>query len=81
MDLGKKSVFAFSREVEDNTVLCLFNLTKRESEVDVSAMFDGTETVLLHGQGAGTLDMEDCPIELNGEVTLQPWEFWIVSRG
>lgn len=81
LDLGKKSVFAFSRETEDNTVLCLFNLTKRESVVDVSAMFEGTETVLLHGQGADTLDIEDRPIELNGEVTLQPWEFWIVSRG
>ena len=44
-------------------------------------MFEGTETVLLHGQGADTLDIEDRPIELNGEVTLQPWEFWIVSRG
>lgn len=82
VDLGENSVLAFTREVDGNIVKCLFNLYKKETTVDVSAMFDGTETVLLHGQGADALDMEDYEIaqdHLDGEVTLQPWEFWIIS--
>lgn len=83
-DTGKKSIFAFTREADGNSVTCLFNLTKREMTIDATNLFDGTETVLLHGQGAEVLDMEDYPISedgLTGEVTLQPWEFWIVSGG
>lgn len=82
MDLGENSVLAFTREVDGNMVKCLFNLYKKETTVDVSLLFNGTETVLLHGQGADVLDMKDHPITeetLNGEVTLNPWEFWIVS--
>lgn len=81
LDAGKRSVLAFTRQVEGNRVICLFNLTKRESVVDVSGLFEGTETVLLHGQGAEVLEMEDYPVSrdaLDGEVTLQPWEFWIL---
>ena len=80
LDMGKKAVFAFSRQVEGNSVLCVFNLTKRESPVDFTGIFDGTETILLHGQGAEVLEMEDCQLTLSGEVTLQPWEFWIISK-
>ena len=82
VDLGENSVLAFTREVDGNMVKCLFNLYKKETTVDVSLLFNGTETVLLHGQGANVLDMEDHSItayNLDGEVTLQPWEFWIVS--
>lgn len=81
-DLDNKNVLAFSREKDGNVVTCLFNLSKREQEVNVAELFDGSETVLLHGQGADELDMEDHAIGgdgLNGDVTLQPWEFWIVS--
>lgn len=63
-------------------VKCLINLCKRPLTVDVTGMFDGTETVLLYGRGADILDLQNEPIadtELNGEVTLNPWEFWIVS--
>ena len=83
VDMGKRSVLAFTREVEGSKVICLFNLTKRENTVDVSGLFTGTETVLLHGVGADVLDMEDYPVskaELSGEVTLRPWEFWIVAE-
>lgn len=82
VDLGENSVLAFTREVNGNIVKCLFNLYKKETTVDASAMFDGSETVLLHGQGADVLDMEDYGIvkdNLDGEVSLQPWEFWIIS--
>lgn len=82
-DLGSGSAFAFYREKDGNVVKCLFNLSKRELTVDVTEMFDETETVLLHGQGAEILEMEDYAITedaLDGEVTLQPWEFWIVTE-
>lgn len=81
-EMGKKTVFAFTREVEGSRITCLFNLVKRENTVDMKDLFSGEETVLLHGRGAEVLDMEDYPISedgLTGEVTLQPWEFWIVS--
>lgn len=81
VDLGESSVLAFTRKVDGNTVKCLFNLYKKESTVDVSLLFNGIETVLLHGQGANVLNMTDHSItedRLDGEVTLQPWEFWIV---
>lgn len=83
IDVDNVNVFAFTRQVEGSTVTCLFNLTKRETTVDVSAVFSGEETVLLYGQGAEVLNMEDYPISedaLEGEITLQPWEFWIVSK-
>ena len=80
LDLGKKAVFAFSRQVEGNHVICLFNLTKRESQVDLTGVLDGTETVLLYGQGGEVLEMEDYGMDVSGEVTLQPWEFWILTR-
>ena len=83
-DLGNSNVLAFSREKDGNTVKCLFNLSKREQTVDVTEMFDGTETVLLYGQGKETLKTDDCAITeepLEGEITMKPWEFWIVSKG
>ncbi len=77
--LDKRSILAYTRQVEGNKVICLLNLTKREMTVDVTALFDGAKTVLLHGQGADLLEMEDQPLALTGEVTLQPREFWAVS--
>ena len=82
-EINRKSVIAFTREVEGNTVKCLFNLSGEAITVDASQVFDGGETVLLHGQGAALLDMEDQPLSytgLAGWITLQPWEFWITNQ-
>lgn len=82
-DLGNSNVLAFSREKDGNTVKCLFNLSKREQTVDVTELFDGTETVLLYGQGKETLKTDDYAItedNLESEITMKPWEFWIVSK-
>lgn len=82
-DIDNKNVFAFYREKDGNVVKCLFNLSKREQTIDVTEVFDETETVLLYGQGGETLKMEDYAItedNLDGEITLKPWEFWIVSK-
>ncbi len=82
VDLGTDTVLAFTREVDGSSITCIFHLYKKESTVTLSALFDGTETVLLHGQGADVLDFADHSVSvemLGGEVTLQPWEFWIIS--
>lgn len=84
INLGNMEAFAFTREKDGNTVTCLLNLSKRENSVDLTGLFEGHDTVLLHGQGAGMLELEDQPLldaDLNGARTLQPWEFWIVSGG
>ena len=78
-DLGNRNVLAFTRQVAGNRVTCLFNLTKRETEVDVTGLFADGQTLLLHGQADQVLEMEDTPVTLDGTVTLQPWEFWIAA--
>lgn len=82
-DLDNKNILAFYREKDGNIVKCLFNLSKREQTINVADVFDETETVLLHGQGAEPVNMEDHAItdeNLGGEITLKPWEFFIVSK-
>ena len=82
-DLGNKNVLAFSREKDGDTVLCLYNFSKKEQTVDLSAFLDRSETVLLCGQGGEVWNTEAHPVAdeaLNGEVTLQPWTYWILTR-
>lgn len=79
-----KNILTFYRQKDGNLIKCIFNLSKKEQILDVTDIVDGTETVLLHGQGSEVLEMEDYPVtedELSGEVTLDPWEFWILSEG
>lgn len=82
-DIDSRNVIAFSREKDGNRIKGIFNLSKREQTLDLSAVVDGTGTVLLHGQGTGRADMAEHSVgaeELGGEVTLKPWEFWILSE-
>ena len=82
-DLGNKNVFAFYREKDGNHVECIYNLSKREQTVDVSEIIQGTETVLLHGQGSEVIETEDVSVKENGpegEVVIGPWEFWVLSE-
>ena len=82
-DLGNNNIIAFSRVKYGSKVVCLFNLSKREQTVDITGLFDGCDTVFLYGQGADTLVLEDSAVEnagLSGELTLQPWEFWVVGN-
>ncbi len=83
VDLGNACVFAFIRSIEGSTVKCLMNLSKENATVDVSPLLNGSETVLLHGHGADLLEKNPHALsddELTGEVTLQPWEFWIIAE-
>jgi len=82
-DLDNKNILAFYREKDGNVVKCIYNLSKREQTINVADVFDETETVLLHGQGAEPVNMEDHAIteeNLGGEITLNPWEFYIVLK-
>jgi len=83
IDLGNKSVLAFSREKDGDTVICLYNLSKREQPAVLPELLDGGETVLLYGQGAETLTLDGRAVDagaLEGQITLQPWEFWVIAR-
>ncbi len=82
-DLDNKNILAFYREKDGNVVKCIYNLSKREQTINVADVFDETETVLLHGQGAEPVNMEDHAIteeNLGGEITMKPWEFYIVLK-
>lgn len=82
-DLDNKNVLAFSREKDGDTVLCLYNLSKREQTVDLSSFLDQSETVLLSGQGGDKWSADEHPVTdeaLKGEVTLEPWSYWILTR-
>lgn len=80
---GCPTVLSFQREVEGNTVICVFNLVKRETHLNMAAILDGTETLLLHGYGADVLEMADTAVPeelLTKDYVCQPWEFWIFRK-
>lgn len=82
IDAGNKSVLAFSREQDGDKVVCLFNLSKKEQPAQLPALFGSGAQVLVYGQGAQTLKLESYPAageKLEGERTLQPWEFWVIA--
>ena len=80
---GCPTVLSFSREVAGNTIVCVFNLVKRETHLNMGAIVDGTETILLHGYGEDILEMEDTSVPedlLTKDYVCQPWEFWILRK-
>jgi 1,4-alpha-glucan branching enzyme len=91
-DFDNRNVFAFVREKDGNVVKCLFNLSKREQTIELSDFVEENDTVLLHGLGNAdtetavnveaileTQDHAASEENLTGEITLQPWEFWIIA--
>jgi glycosidase len=93
LDAGNKNIFAYRRVADGEEVICLFNLSKREqSDVDLSGILSGNETVLLSGTGAaftgsqkssdgtGAATTPAEAAELPGSThTFAPWEFYIIS--
>lgn len=82
-DVESKYILAFCRQKDGNTVKCIFNVTKREHELDVSQIIDGSETVLLHGAAGQQTDMQQHLVgddNLSGTISLKPWEFYILSE-
>lgn len=82
-EIDNENVLAFYREKDENMVKCLFNLSENKQIVDVTELFDGTETVLLHGQNGEVSEWGDFDISkmgLSGKITIEPWEFLIVMK-
>ena len=82
VDTGSKSVLAYTRAKDGNTVTCVLNLSASEREVELGELGAGS-TQLLHGIGAGEPETEDVELGaegLGGAVKLQPWEYYILSE-
>lgn len=81
-EIENKNVLGYCRSVEENTITCLINFSEEEQAVDVSNLLEEREVVLLHGVGGQTPQYEEIPIEemnLSGEITLQPWEYFVLK--
>ena len=79
LDLGNRNIFAYRRQLGDDSVVCIFNLSKTVIEnIDLTGA--GIETgseVLLTGKN-GLWSVPDEEILLPG--SLNPWEFYILSE-
>lgn len=83
INTGSKSVLAYTRTKDGNTVACVLNLSASEREAALGDLGAGG-TQLLHGVGAGVPETEDVSLGgegLGGTVTLQPWEYYIIRLG
>lgn len=83
-DIGDNNnyIFTFAREKDGNRIKAIFNLNRKEREVDLSEWLTGEETVLMHGVGAD-MNMDEHPVSDDGltvSATLAPWEFYIVRE-
>lgn len=81
-ELENKNVLGYYRSVEGNTITCLINFSEEEQVVDISNLLEKSEIVLLHGVGGQTPQYEEMSMEgmnLSGEVTLQPWEYFVLK--
>jgi len=80
VDLGSKSVFAYRRKGEDESLLCVFNLSDKPQDIDLSkAGITDKMDVLRNGKKGETVLKED-----QGSVavisSLEPWEFYIIKE-
>lgn len=69
IECGNADVVAFSREVESNKVVCLFNLSAAEQNVAFDAAFEGYADALT-GEA----------VALENEFTMTPWEYRILVK-
>lgn len=75
-------VLTFAREKDGNRIKAVFNCSGKEREADLSSLFTGNETVLMHGI-EDKVNWEEYPIAddgLGSTMTLAPWEFYIVKE-
>ncbi len=73
-----KNILAFKRTNGDDSIICIYNLYKNEiSDVDLSSIIDGTETVLYSGAEGEYHEGGDNPA---GETVLAPWSFYILTK-
>lgn len=70
-----KNILTYKRTKGDNTVVCVFNLSKRVQEADLSEVITGSESVLLHGTGEEYETTAKTPTK---QASLEPWEFYLM---
>ena len=77
--LDSKNLVAFRRTAGDNTVTCLFNLSRNEyADVDLSEAVSGNGTVVLSGKEGSWSPDGTVP---DTTYTFAPWEFMIIVEG
>ncbi|MBP5198676.1 MAG: hypothetical protein J6033_06440 [Lachnospiraceae bacterium] len=82
-DSGSKNIVAFSREKDGNVIKLIVNLCKRDSTGNFADFVSDDSKVILHGCTSGNYDFEETTAgeyDLSGEVTLAPWEFFVISE-
>lgn len=78
LDAGNKNIFAFTRSYKDSTIICIYNLSKRQqSEFDLSQILTGDEEVLFSGVNGAYQEGGDNPYARDN---LDPWSFYILVR-
>ena len=78
IDLGDKYIYAYRRQADDDSVICVFNLSKKPKEADwAAAGIDTQANVLLTGKG-GAWSAKEQNMTLPG--TLEAWEFYIIEE-
>lgn len=68
-DVNNDSVLAFSREVADNKVVCLFNLSAEEQKIQLAEPFEGYKCA-LSGES----------VSLGTEAAMAPWHYYIIVK-
>ncbi|MBE5826055.1 MAG: alpha-amylase [Butyrivibrio sp.] len=78
LDTGNKNIFAFERTEGKDTVICIFNLSKRQQEeYDLSGILTGEEKILYSGTDGQYGEGGDNPNSLDN---LNPWSFYLLTR-
>ena len=79
IDLGDKYIYAYRRQTGDDSVVCVFNLSKnRKDGIKWSeAGIDRQADVLIAGKG-GEWSAPEQSVTLPG--ALEPWEFYIIGE-
>lgn len=82
IETGSKSMVAFSRTKDDDTVVVLINLSKNELHLKGADFADyANATVLIHGQADGAPETESRKIDRSElqDQTFAPWEYYVLS--
>ncbi len=72
-----KNILAFERTQGDDKIVCVYNLSKKEQEVNLSEILTGDEEVLY--SGADGIYQENGENPLDSSI-LAPWSFFIMTR-
>lgn len=87
LETGNSNILAFKRSLDDNSVVCVFNLSKTEQEMKSDAVSnlvsaDQSKVLICGGNGAET-QMDTRALE-QGELSngslMEPWGFMVLGQ-